>query len=98
MRLLQVYFLTKDEGSGRERPYLHDDQVHVFSKTWNMATRLVIADGKMIMPGEDTNVQMYINRRMVSISINESASVFDCRLHEHTVCGPVCGQAMRSNA
>lgn len=50
----QVYLLSKEEG-GRSKPYLTWGQAHVYSKTWDIASRVTeIGGGKeMIMPGED---------------------------------------------
>ncbi|KAI5717991.1 hypothetical protein M8J77_014605 [Diaphorina citri] len=49
----QIYLLTKEEG-GRTRPYTPWGQAHVYSKTWDVAARIIDMGGKdMFMPGED---------------------------------------------
>lgn len=60
----QVYLLTKEEG-GRTKPYTIWGQAHVFSKTWDVASRITEIDGKeMLMPGEDGKMTFRLLKSM----------------------------------
>ena len=60
-----MYFLTDEEGSGRSKPYTDGNQMMAFCKTWDAPVYLSIEGGKMIMPGEDVNVKMLMEKTMV---------------------------------
>jgi elongation factor Tu len=61
----KIYMLTKDEG-GREKPLTPTYQAQLFSKTWDVATRLRLPKGKdLVMPGEDTQITFILNKRMM---------------------------------
>ncbi|KAJ9593816.1 hypothetical protein L9F63_027541, partial [Diploptera punctata] len=49
----QVYILSKEEG-GRQKPFTSYIQLQMFSRTWDVATQVIIPDKEMVMPGEDT--------------------------------------------
>uniref|UniRef100_A0A8D8UG67 Elongation factor Tu n=1 Tax=Cacopsylla melanoneura TaxID=428564 RepID=A0A8D8UG67_9HEMI len=60
----QVYLLTKEEG-GKTKPYIPWGQAHVFSKTWDVSSRIVEIPGKeMLMPGEDGKCVFRLHKPM----------------------------------
>lgn len=61
----KVYLMTKEEG-GREKPLTPSYQAQLYSKTWDVATRMKFAEGKeLIMPGEDQQITFILNKRMM---------------------------------
>lgn len=60
----QVYMLSKEEG-GRKKPAAQNIQVQMFCKTWDVASRLTIADKSLAMPGEDCKMTIKLIRPMV---------------------------------
>jgi elongation factor Tu len=61
----KVYLLTKEEG-GREKPLTPTYQPQIFSKTWDMATKVKFPEGKdLVMPGEDIQISFILNKRMM---------------------------------
>ncbi|CAM6054373.1 unnamed protein product [Sphagnum tenellum] len=61
----QVYLMTKDEG-GSARPISNEKNVMCFSKTWDCSTFITLeGDKDMVMPGEDCQINMKLNRPMV---------------------------------
>lgn len=60
----QVYILSKEEG-GRHKPFTSFIQLQMFSRTWDCATQIVIPNKEMVMPGEDTPLQLKLFRPMV---------------------------------
>ncbi len=64
-----MYLLTKEEG-GRPKPLTEHFQAIVYMKTANMAARVSLAAGKeMAMPGEDTEIEFRIFKKMVIKSL-----------------------------
>lgn len=49
---IQVYILTKDEG-GRQKPIVPYMNLVMFSRTWDVATQVLIPGKELMMPGED---------------------------------------------
>lgn len=63
----KVYMLTKEEG-GREKPLTKTYQTQLFSKTWDIAAKMKLPESKeMVMPGEASQIQFIINKKMVCI-------------------------------
>jgi elongation factor Tu len=61
----KVYMLTKAEG-GRDKPITQKYTPVIFSKTWDMVSKLGFPDKKeLLMPGEDSNLKLTLRRRMV---------------------------------
>lgn len=60
----QVYVLTKDEG-GNGKPLIPYQQLQIYSKTWDCASQLNIVGKEMVMPGEDSAVELKMIRPMV---------------------------------
>jgi len=60
----QVYILNKEEG-GRIKPFTSFFQLQMFSRTWDCAAQVIIPDKEMIMPGEDSKLQLKLIRPMV---------------------------------
>ena len=61
----KIYLLKKEEG-GREKPMTSTYQSMIYSKTWDVASRLTLPAGKeMIMPGEDAQLTFTLNKRMM---------------------------------
>jgi elongation factor Tu len=61
----QVYMLGKNE-SGREKPFTNNFQIQVFSKSWDCPAQFKLGEGKdMVMPGEDSTIQLHLMKKMV---------------------------------
>jgi len=60
----QVYLMTPDEG-GRKKPCTQDMQLMCFSKTWDCAAFVRLADKEMAMPGEDATMDLKLMKPMV---------------------------------
>jgi elongation factor Tu len=61
----KIYLLTKEEG-GRDKPVTPTYQPQIFSKTWDMATKIKFPEGKeLAMPGEDFQPSFILNKRMM---------------------------------
>ncbi len=61
----QIYVMTKDEG-GLAQPIVNEQQLTLFSKTWDAPALIKLASGKeMIMPGEDGSIQVQLPKPMV---------------------------------
>ena len=61
----KVYLMTKDEG-GREKPLTPTFQTIIYSKTWDMPSRIKFPEGKeLLMPGEDCNISFTLHKRMM---------------------------------
>ncbi len=77
----KIYLLTKDEG-GREKPLTPTYQPQIFSKTWDMATKLKFPTGKdLVMPGEDIQISFILNKSMMI----EKGQRFQIRDAKHTI-------------
>ncbi|XP_788937.2 elongation factor Tu, mitochondrial [Strongylocentrotus purpuratus] len=64
--IAQVYILSKDEG-GRHKPFTSNFTPIMYSYTWDAAARITLPEGKeMVMPGEDTSLEIALKRPMVS--------------------------------
>nr|XP_054749246.1 elongation factor Tu, mitochondrial-like [Lytechinus pictus] len=62
----QVYILSKDEG-GRHKPFTSNFTPVMYSYTWDAAARITLPEGKeMVMPGEDTSLEIGLKKPMVS--------------------------------
>lgn len=48
-----MYILKKEEG-GRSKPFVSFQHIALFSKTWDCTAQVVIPDGSIVMPGEQT--------------------------------------------
>jgi elongation factor Tu len=60
----KVYMLTKEEG-GREKPLTKTHQTQLFSKTFDIASKMKLPETKeMIMPGEAMQIKFIINKKM----------------------------------
>ncbi|XP_065324346.1 elongation factor Tu-like isoform X2 [Gordionus sp. m RMFG-2023] len=71
----QIYFLKKEEG-GREKPVLNHHRPMLFCMTWNCTGDLILGDKAMIMPGEDSTVEINLLKPMV-IEIGRRFTVRD---------------------
>lgn len=61
----KVYLMTKEEG-GREKPITPTYQPQLYSKTWDVASRVKFPQGKdLFMPGEDATLTFILNKRMM---------------------------------
>ncbi|XP_063702630.1 elongation factor Tu [Culicoides brevitarsis] len=60
----QIYMLTKEEG-GRSKPVTNYHQLQMFSRTWDCATQVQLDGKEMIMPGEDSKINLKLIRPMV---------------------------------
>jgi elongation factor Tu len=61
----KIYLLKKEEG-GREKPLTPSYQAQLFSKTWDVASRFKLPQGKdLLMPGEDAQLTFVLNKRMM---------------------------------
>jgi len=64
-----VYLLTKDEG-GRDKPLTKKFQTIMYSKTWDMPTRINFPDeteddSRLIMPGENATINITLHKSMM---------------------------------
>eukprot|EP00051_Salpingoeca_urceolata_P004405 m.64804 g.64804 ORF g.64804 m.64804 type:complete len:442 (+) comp13616_c0_seq3:190-1515(+) len=57
----QVYVLSKEEG-GRHTPFVDGYRPQLFTRTGDVACKLEIADGKMVMPGENTSLGIELGK------------------------------------
>lgn len=61
----QVYVLSAQEG-GRHKPFVSHFSPVMFSYTWDIAARVLLPPGKeLVMPGEDTSLQLLLRQPMV---------------------------------
>ncbi|CAH1153856.1 unnamed protein product [Phaedon cochleariae] len=60
----QVYVLSKEEG-GRTKPFTSFIQLQMFCRTWDCAVQVIVADKEMVMPGEDSRLELRMMRPMV---------------------------------
>lgn len=61
----QVYLMTIDEG-GRKKPMISNQQMQVFSKTWDCAAFVELQNNKeMALPGEDAAMTLRLLKPMV---------------------------------
>ncbi|XP_044754591.1 elongation factor Tu [Coccinella septempunctata] len=60
----QVYILSKEEG-GRARPITNYTQLQMFCRTWDTACQVLVPDKEMVMPGEDSRLQLKMLKPMV---------------------------------
>ncbi|GFY38911.1 elongation factor Tu, mitochondrial, partial [Trichonephila inaurata madagascariensis] len=60
----QVYLMTKDEG-GRKIPLVKYNRAVVFSKTWDCVAEIDMPGKEMVMPGEDSVLNMKFIKPMV---------------------------------
>ncbi|XP_008545565.1 elongation factor Tu, mitochondrial [Microplitis demolitor] len=60
----QAYILSTEEG-GRKKPIHNYMQIQMFSKTWDVSAQILIPDKSMIMPGEDSKIELKLFRPMV---------------------------------
>jgi len=60
----QIYMLSKEEG-GRQKPFTSYFQAQMFSKTWDTAAQILLQDKEMVMPGEDSKLQLRLMKSMV---------------------------------
>ncbi|XP_012260730.1 elongation factor Tu, mitochondrial-like [Athalia rosae] len=60
----QVYILSKEEG-GRSKPLLKYMQLQMFSRTWDCAAQVSIPEKDMVMPGEDSKLNLKLLKPMV---------------------------------
>ena len=61
----KIYMLTKEEG-GREKPITGTHQPQIYSKTWDMSTKIKLPEKKeIVMPGEDTQLELILQKKMV---------------------------------
>lgn len=62
-----VYLLTKEEG-GRNKPLTKKFQTIMYSKTWDMPTRINFPDdddSRLIMPGENATINITLHKGMM---------------------------------
>lgn len=62
-----VYLMTKDEG-GRDKPLTKKFQTIMYSKTWDMPTRINFPDdddSRLIMPGENATINISLHKSMM---------------------------------
>lgn len=64
-----VYLLTKEEG-GRDKPLTKKFQTIMYSKTWDMPTRINFPneeedDSRLIMPGENATINITLHKSMM---------------------------------
>lgn len=76
----QVYVLNKEEG-GLGQPVISDRHVICFSKTWDCTGHVIFPDKEMVMPGEDSAIDIKLLKTMVL----EQGQQFTLRLGNHTV-------------
>lgn len=50
----QMYVLSKEEG-GRHTPFVDGYMPQLFTRTGDISAKIELADGKMVMPGEDAS-------------------------------------------
>jgi len=60
----QVYLMTPEEG-GRKKPLLSDQQMMIFSKTWDSPLYVKLTNKDMALPGEDASMVLRLNKPMV---------------------------------
>jgi len=60
----QVYILSKEEG-GRSKPFTSFVQMQMFSRTWDCAVQVLVPGKEMVMPGEDSKLELKMIRPMV---------------------------------
>lgn len=60
----KVYMLSGEEG-GKDKPFVRNGQVQIYSTTWVCPVFLRMKEGKdLIMPGEDATIDMYFLKKM----------------------------------
>jgi len=60
----QVYLMTPEEG-GRKKPLMTDQQMVVFSKTWDAPLYVTLMNKDMALPGEDASMYLRLGKPMV---------------------------------
>jgi len=60
----QVYLMTPDEG-GRKKPLLTNNQLVVFSKTFDCPAFVDLVNKEMALPGEDATMNLRLMKKMV---------------------------------
>jgi len=60
----QVYMMTPEEG-GRKKPLLTDQQMIMFSRTWDCPLYVNLQNKEMALPGEDATMLMRLMKPMV---------------------------------
>lgn len=60
----QVYILSKEEG-GRQKPFTSFIQLQMFCRTWDCAVQVVVPDKDLVMPGEDSRLEIKMMKPMV---------------------------------
>lgn len=60
----QVYILSKEEG-GRQKPFTSFIQLQMFCRTWDCAVQVVVPDKDLVMPGEDSRLEIKMLKPMV---------------------------------
>ncbi|CAH8668262.1 unnamed protein product [Dicrocoelium dendriticum] len=86
----QVYMLSKKEG-GRSKPFVNRCLMHVYSKSWDCSAFMMLPKEKaMVMPGEDSIVEIDFYRKMVI----EPGQRFTLRSGSHTLGYGVVGQTL----
>eukprot|EP00095_Tigriopus_kingsejongensis_P010259 maker-scaffold178_size283195-snap-gene-1.31 protein:Tk10259 transcript:maker-scaffold178_size283195-snap-gene-1.31-mRNA-1 annotation:"elongation factor mitochondrial precursor" len=61
--MAQVYILTKEEG-GTDKPIVSEQNVALFSKTWDTSAFPIIKGKEMAMPGEDSQILLHLYKPM----------------------------------
>jgi len=87
----QVYLMTPEEG-GNKKPCAGDQQVMLFSKTWDCASFLTLVDKEMAMPGEDAT----INLRTIKPMAIEIGQHFTVRNYSGTIGTGVVTKTMKN--
>merc|ERR1712098_730733 len=60
----QVYMMTPEEG-GRKKPLMQDQQMIMFSRTWDCPLFVNLMNKEMALPGEDAAMHMRLMKPMV---------------------------------
>lgn len=87
----QLYLLARGEG-GRSKPISQKYIMPMFSRTWNIACRVDVADGGMLMPGDHGDVYLTLPKKML-MTVGQS---FTIREHHRTVATGVISEALPS--
>ena len=64
----QIYLLNKEEGgqkTPRAKPLVDKNQVQIFSRTWDCPGFVQLTGKEMVMPGEDSQIEMKMLKKMV---------------------------------
>lgn len=87
----QLYLLARGEG-GRSRPISQKYIMPMFSRTWNIACRVDVAGGSMLMPGDHSDVFLTLPKKML-MDVGQS---FTVREHGRTVATGIISQVLPS--